>query len=71
MVSTPEPRRSPRIVRFLVTGGVLGLLAGTAVVLFGQQVEGYSLSSQLGYFGVFGAAVGVLLAGLVVAFLDR
>ena len=71
LVMPVERRRTPNIKRFLITGVVLGFLAGAAVAVIGDPTPSYAASSQLGYLGVMGAALGVLLAGVVAVLLDR
>lgn len=66
-----SPRRSPRYPRFLVTGALLGFLAGALVAYLGHPVPNYGTGAQLGYFGGLGAGLGALLAGVVAALLDR
>jgi len=71
MVMPVERRRTPNTKRFLITGVVLGFLAGAAVAVIGDPTPAYAASSQLGYLGVMGAALGALLAGVVAVLLDR
>jgi len=70
-VSSTERRRTPNFKRFLVTGVVLGFFVGVAVAVVGDPAPSYAASSQLGYLGVMGAALGALLAGALAALLDR
>jgi len=70
-VSSTERRRTPNFKRFLVTGVVLGFFVGAAVAVVGDPAPSYAASSQLGYLGVMGAALGALLAGALAALLDR
>jgi len=70
-VSSSEHRRTPNFKRFLVTGVVLGFFVGAAVAVVGDPAPSYAASSQLGYLGVMGAALGALLAGVVAVLLDR
>lgn len=64
-------RRYPRFSSFLLTGAVLGFVAGVLVDLLGPDQTGYDPVSTLGYFGVFGAALGALVAAVVAVLLDR
>ena len=64
-------RRQPRFAPFLVTGGVLGFLVGAGFAFWGGDSTKYGIGPQLGYLGVFGAALGVLLAAVVAVLLDR
>lgn len=70
-MSSTERRRTPNFKRFLVTGVVLGFFVGAAVAVVGDPAPSYAASSQLGYLGVMGAALGALLAGALAALLDR
>ncbi len=70
-MSSSEHRRTPNFKRFLVTGVVLGFFVGAAVAVVGDPAPSYAASSQLGYLGVMGAALGALLAGVVAVLLDR
>lgn len=64
-------RSSPDFKRFIITGVVLGFIAGGVVALRGDAAPGYDASSQLGYLGVLGAFLGAVLAGVVAVLLDR
>lgn len=64
-------RRDPNFVSFLVTGAVLGFVAGAALSLRGGAAARYSEGSALGYLGVLGACMGALAAGVVAVLLDR
>lgn len=69
-----QPRRVHRTANFrafLITGGLVGFLVGVAVVLFGRSAPDYGRVQILGFFGVCGAALGALLAGVVAVLLDR
>ena len=63
-------RRNPRFGRFLVTGGLLGLLAAAIlVVLRGGAVDRPEL--MFWYLGIVLAGLGTLLGGAVAVVLDR
>lgn len=72
-------RREPRLVPFLVSGAVLGFVAGWALAVlrddaapaFGQRTAGISVQSTITYLGLFGAFVGTLLAALLYLLADR
>ncbi len=70
-VTSTERRRAPDFKRFILTGVVLGFLAGAVVAVVGSPTAAYDSGTQLGYFGVIGAGLGALLAGLVAVVLDR
>ncbi|MBK8470465.1 MAG: hypothetical protein IPL45_12030 [Actinomycetales bacterium] len=72
-------RRAPRLVPFLITGAVLGFIAGALLALrqtdgidaLAQRASMYAQSTQVSYLGAFGALIGGLLAGVVYVLLDR
>lgn len=64
-------RRAPDFKRFIITGVVLGFVAGGIASVAGDQAPGYGAGSQIGYLGVMGAFLGALIAGLVAVLLDR
>ena len=72
-VSQPPrtPRRAPRIGPFLLTGGVLGFLAGFVISVVGPATSRYGAAGEIGFIGLGGAALGVLLGGIVFVLLDR
>ena len=67
----PAPPRTPNYLRFIVTGAIVGFLAGAIFSLVGESVTDYSAGSQIAFFGVMFAGVGALLAGLVAVLLER
>jgi hypothetical protein len=54
-----------------VTGAIVGFVAGAVFSLVGESAPDYSAGSQLAFFGVLGAGLGALLAGLVAVLLER
>lgn len=64
-------RRTPNFTAFLLTGGLLGLLTGFFVSMFGPGDSTYDGSSALGFLGLIGAVLGVLVGGLAAVLLDR
>jgi len=64
-------RRTPKFTRFIATGAVIGFVVGAAVAILGAPAPTYGLNAQLGYFGVLGAALGGLIAGVVAVLIDR
>ena len=65
------PRRIPKFTRFIGTGAIVGFILGAAVAILGAPAPTYGLNAQLGYFGVLGAALGALIAGVVAVLIDR
>jgi hypothetical protein len=67
--------RTPRYPVFVVTGAVLGLLAGVGLALFGGSSTAVGGSGVLGYFAAFGTLLGALVGGTVAvlaeSFLNR
>jgi hypothetical protein len=64
-------RRAPNFTAFLITGGLVGLLVGIFLGVFGREDARYGTSAAVGFFGLFGAALGVLLGGVVAVLLDK
>ena len=69
-VSQP-PRRTPNFLAFLITGGLVGLLIGFLVSVFGPAADRYDASSTLGFLGLICAGLGVLVAGVIAVLLDK
>ncbi len=67
----PAPPRTPNYLRFIVTGAIVGFLAGAIFSLVGESATDYSAGSQIAFFGVMFAGIGALLAGLVAVLLER
>jgi hypothetical protein len=65
------PRRSPKFTSFLLTGAILGFIAGSARAYYGDPAPGYGQGAAVAYVGIFGAAIGALLAGVLAVLLDR
>jgi hypothetical protein len=72
-VSQPpqKVRRTPNFIPFLLTGGLLGFLAGFFLSVFGPGDPSYDGSAALGFLGLIGAGLGVLAGGLIAVLLDR
>jgi hypothetical protein len=66
-----KDRRVPRFGRFIMTGAVLGFVAGSAVAVFGPATPSYTPSTAVGFIGLLGAFLGVLVSALVAVGLDR
>jgi hypothetical protein len=67
----PPSYRTPNFTAFLLTGGLVGLLIGFLLSVFGPDDARYDASAALGYLGLFCAALGVLAGGVVAVLLDR
>ena len=65
----PVVRRSPRYLRFLVTGGLVGVLVAAVLALLrsGQVEEPWVLFL---YLSILFAAIGGLLGGLIAVVLE-
>lgn len=66
-----KTRRSPRLVPFLSTGVIAGFFVGGLFAMRATDSGGYSVGSQIGYLGLFGAMIGGLLSALAFLFFDR
>ncbi len=64
-------RRTPQFRRIIVTGALVGFVVGVFVALAGDGVNGYSASTEVGFFGVLFAALGAFLAALFAVLVDR
>ncbi|NHA69979.1 hypothetical protein [Phycicoccus flavus] len=73
------PPRSPRFLRIIVTGAVLGFLAGAVLATGGwlqdessvlTQQGQYSANTSIGYLGLLGAGLMALLAAVVALGID-
>ena len=69
--SRRRARRAPKIGPFLLTGGLLGLVAGLVISALGPATNRYGAMGELGFLGLGCAALGVLLGGIVFVLLDR
>lgn len=76
---SPQPRRqlpgtvrpAPRFSAFLVTGAFVGLLIGFLLSVIGPVDSRYGVSAVLGFLGLIGAGLGMLVGGIVAVLLDR
>jgi hypothetical protein len=64
-------RRKPNFLAFLISGGLVGLLIGFAVSVFGPADGRYGASATLGFLGLIFAGLGVLVAGIIAVLLDN
>ncbi|HET7760854.1 MAG TPA: hypothetical protein VFL46_00750 [Phycicoccus sp.] len=73
------PPRRPRFLRIILTGAVIGFLAGAAVAVGGWfedttsvRAQGpYTPTAAIGYLGLLGAGLLALLAALLAVVIDR
>jgi hypothetical protein len=71
MSQPPKIRRAPNIPAFLLTGGVIGLVLGVLASVLGNDDTRYDMAAAVAFFGLIGAALGVLVGGIVAVLLDR
>ena len=64
-------RRTPNFLRFIITGAVIGFIAGAAIATSGADADGYSQRTGVALIGAILAAVGALLAAVVALLLER
>jgi len=68
---TQPPGRTPNFLPFLVTGGLVGLLIGFLVSVFGPAADRYDASATLGFLGLICAGLGALVGGIVAVLIER
>lgn len=68
-MSTSRP--GPSFSRFIATGAILGFVAGGVASLTGDPAPSYGEGAAVAYLGIFGAAIGAMLAAVVAVLLDR
>ena len=66
-----KARREPSFTAFLISGGLVGLLIGFCVSVFGQADGRYDASATLGFLGLIFAGLGVLVGGIIAVLLDK
>jgi len=64
-------RRKPNFTAFLLTGGLAGLVIGLCVSVAGRVDARYDASVALGFLGLIGAGLGILVGGAIAVVLDR
>jgi hypothetical protein len=64
-------RRQPNFTAFLITGGLVGLLTGFFLSVFGPGEASYDASAVLGFLGLICAGLGVLVGGIIAVLLDK
>jgi hypothetical protein len=67
---TAQPRRTPNFARFLITGGVVGLIVGALIGAFGAHAANYDSGTEIAYIAAFGLFVGLGASGLVAVGID-
>lgn len=60
-------RREPRVATFIVTGALVGFLAGSAIYLLNDDNGLYDSQTALGYLAILGLLVGALGGAAVAA----
>jgi hypothetical protein len=65
-----QPRRIPNFKRFLITGGVVGLIVGVVVSVLSDPAPSYDSRSEVLYLAALGVFVGVGLFGLIAVLID-
>lgn len=64
-------RRTPNFAAFLVTGGLVGLLIGLLLGVYGNPDPRYDATAALGFIGLICACLGVLAGGVIAVLLDK
>lgn len=62
---------APKFSAFLLTGALSGLLIGFLLSVLGPVDTRYDASSALGFFGLIGAGLGLLVGGVIAVVVDR
>jgi hypothetical protein len=68
-VSQP-PRRIPNFKRFLITGGIVGLVVGIFLAYISDEAPGYDARTEVLYLAALGVFVGIGLFGLIAVLID-
>lgn len=66
-----EVRQQPKYSAFLATGGLVGLLTGVLLGVFGNSDPRYEATAALGYLGLICTGLGMLLGGFIAAVIDK
>ena len=64
-------RRTPNFPAFLISGGLVGLIVGVFVSVFGPADVRYDASASLGFLGLICAGLGVLVGGVIAVLVDK
>ena len=68
----PRPaRRTPKFTAFLLTGALAGLLIGFFLSVIVPVDARYDGSAALGFLGLIGAGLGMLVGGIIAVLLDK
>lgn len=65
-----SPRPIPNFKRFLITGGIVGLIAGIVVSVVSSPALAYDARTEVLYLGALGVFLGVGLFGLIAVLID-
>jgi hypothetical protein len=69
-----QPRRAgrkPKFTAFLLSGALTGLVIGLFLSVSGPGDPRYDASAVLGFLGLIGAGLGMLIGGIIAVLLDR
>ncbi|MBD2764120.1 hypothetical protein IEE91_02710 [Kocuria sp. cx-455] len=77
--ASPEPsrkermtiRRAPNLLAFLITGMILGAVAGFLFGLLGPESQYYTRGAIVGFFLVIGLLIGAAAGSVVSLIIDR
>ena len=64
-------RKRPNFTAFLLTGALAGLLIGFFLSVIGPVDVRYDGSAALGFLGLIGAGLGMLVGGIIAVLLDK
>ena len=64
-------RKTPKFTAFLLTGALAGLLIGFFLSVIGPVDARYDGSAALGFLGLIGAGLGMLVGGIIAVLLDK
>jgi hypothetical protein len=64
-------RKTPKFTAFLLTGALAGLLMGFFLSVIGPVDVRYDGSAALGFLGLIGAGLGMLVGGIIAVLFDK
>jgi hypothetical protein len=67
----PKVRRTLNFWAFLVSGGLVGLLVGFLLSVFGNPDPRYDAPAAMGFIGLICAGLGGLAGGIIAVLLDK